>query len=245
MDDAERLAGAVDVVLGRHGPGGPPLAEASATLGVSAGPFLVVCADPHPPGRLERAVRDELRARGGGCAWRLLADRHLGILWLGPGSEGAGVRRPLETAATARIGLSPVYHELSGTAEALRLAGLARDCQRPGSAVVRAFGDDPVRAVLLADRDLAHRAVRAVLGRVLDLDRETRGRLIETTRAFFESGGSLVRTAALLGCHRNTVANRLARMEGLTGRQLSVPAQLAELFFAIEASALSEPPRTG
>ena len=64
------------------------------------------------------------------------------------------------------------------------------------------------------------RLVRRALGGVLDLDGDERTVLLDTLRSWLDTGGSAGQTAARLCCHRNTVLNRLRRLEGLTDRSL-------------------------
>ncbi|MEK8145669.1 helix-turn-helix domain-containing protein [Streptomyces sp. M10(2022)] len=47
------------------------------------------------------------------------------------------------------------------------------------------------------------------------------------------------RAAARLFCHRNTVFNRLRRLEQLTSRSLSRPRDLVEMMLALDAYRLS------
>ncbi|WP_410050015.1 helix-turn-helix domain-containing protein [Actinomadura sp. CNU-125] len=49
------------------------------------------------------------------------------------------------------------------------------------------------------------------------------------------AGGSASRVADDLFCHRNTVQNRLRRLEELTGRSLAVPADVIDLGLAVQA----------
>jgi DNA-binding PucR family transcriptional regulator len=77
--------------------------------------------------------------------------------------------------------------------------------------------------------------VHSVLGGVLDLDPDERSLLLETVEVWVEAGGSATEAGKRLYCHRNTVRNRLARLEELTGRSLSDPRSLAEVCTAVEA----------
>ena len=140
--------------------------------------------------------------------------------------------------ATARVGLSPPYSELSATPEALRLGDIARCCLPEGTKGVVAYEDQPVRALLVSDADTGWRSARIVLEPVLALDAEARALLLETLRVWLAAGGNTAAAAEALYCHRNTVRNRLQRLEELTGRSLEDPRGLAELFVASEAVTL-------
>jgi len=59
-----------------------------------------------------------------------------------------------------------------------------------------------------------------------------RERLLETVSTFLDSG-SLVETSAVLGCHRNTIVNRLASFEKYTGLSLQKPRDAAVALLAL------------
>lgn len=63
--------------------------------------------------------------------------------------------------------------------------------------------------------------------------------LCETLDALFESDGQRGPAAAALGIHRNTLRDRVTRIERLTGRSLASAADRAELWFALRAEELS------
>jgi purine catabolism regulator len=60
-----------------------------------------------------------------------------------------------------------------------------------------------------------------------------RGLLRETLRAVFEADGQRGPAAAALGIHRNTLRDRLARIERLTARSLGDADDRAELWLAL------------
>ena len=244
--DAERRGLLVDAVLAGLAAESPTLPEAAAALGLPLhGTFVVVSVDSAGADPVERAVADELRGRGGVGAFRLRTGRYLGVVSLGATVTPAGLRTALEGAATARVGLSPSYGDLTGTPEALGLADIARACLPVGTKGVVAYEDQPVRTLLVSDAGTGWRTARIVLEPVLALDPETRALLLETLRAWFAAGGSAAEAGKALFCHRNTVRNRLQRLEELTGRSLEDPRGLAELFVASEAISLLGPTPPG
>jgi len=237
--DAERRSLVVDAVLAGLAAENPSLPEAAAALGLPLrGSFLVICADQAGAEAIERVVADELRGRGGTAAWRLRTGRYFGVVSLGPTVPADQLRAVLAAGATVRVGLSPVYTELTATPEALRLADIARATLPAGTAGVAGHDDHPVRALLVNDADAGWRAARAVLDPVLDLEPEARDLLLDTLRAWIAAEGSAAEAGKALYCHRNTVRNRLQRLEELTGRSLEHPQGLAELFVASEAVSL-------
>ncbi|MDA8344746.1 MAG: PucR family transcriptional regulator ligand-binding domain-containing protein [Thermaerobacter sp.] len=76
----------------------------------------------------------------------------------------------------------------------------------------------------------------AVLGR---FEREPRGgALVETVWTLLRNGGNQAQTARALGLHRNTLRQRLARIERLLGRPLDDPETLTRLYVALFAGRL-------
>ena len=70
--------------------------------------------------------------------------------------------------------------------------------------------------------------------------RDGRGTLRATLRAFFESGGSHVDASSRLGIHRNTLAYRLRRVGELLGRDVADPSSWLTLHLALRASEMLE-----
>jgi DNA-binding PucR family transcriptional regulator len=88
---------------------------------------------------------------------------------------------------------------------------------------VALFDDLGVSRFLLAPGRRADLAdfVRAVLGPILDYDREHSTHLLETLNAYLAEDLNLGRTARRLYCHPKTVRYRLDRARDLTGRDLT------------------------
>ncbi|MET9290845.1 helix-turn-helix domain-containing protein [Streptomyces sp. NPDC003077] len=214
--------------------------EAADALGLpTAGPFMVVAVETPAPGREALpGVEDRLLAERVRSAWRLLPDLQVGVAAAGRTAEEATLR-VLGRYPDARIGVSPEYHALRDTPRALRLARLALAGTRAPAGVVR-FDDSPVSLLVAAAPEEAGRIGEAVFGRVRELRREERDRLLETLEQWFAAGGSVTEAARLLYCHRNTVRYRLRRLEDLTGRSLRDPRSVADLAVALRALRLGD-----
>jgi hypothetical protein len=234
--ERERMLFLDDLLAGRD-PGGELRASMAAALDLpDRGPYLAVSAEaPASGGEGLPKVDQVLRLHGIRSAWRLRVDEQVGIVALSRDHPPDRVRALLTPLALTRTGISPSYDRLGGTAEAVALAGVAARTFPPGTAGVTAIDDHPLGALVAGAPDIAARVVRAVLGGILDLDPDERSLLLETVEVWADSAGSATEAGKRLYCHRNTVRNRLARLEELTGRSLADPRSLAEVCTAVEA----------
>jgi hypothetical protein len=203
------------------------------------GPYVAVSADVPGPGREGLPEADEvLRRVGIRSAWRLLADEQVGVVALEASPDALlDALRPL---AEGRAGISPPFGDLRDVARARLLAGLARRCLPAGSHGVSTLDDFPLGALVAGAPELAEHLARSVLGPLLDLEADERETLLATLTAWVDGGGSATEAARRLYCHRNTVHNRLHRIEELTGRSVTEPRALVELCTGAEAVRLLE-----
>lgn len=166
--------------------------------------------------------------------WRIRAGGEIGLVELG--------HHPLESVREllaplgVRAGVGPVVEAPAELARARRLAALALrtapESEGPRTAVL----DERLPAALVAAQaELAGRLRQVVLGPVLALPAEDRRTLLTTLGTWLACRGSTTDAAQRLYCHRNTVSNRLRRLEQLTGRSLSDPRQVVELALAHSA----------
>jgi PucR C-terminal helix-turn-helix domain len=217
--DEQRQMGLFDALLeGRLGEWSL-IGDAARALGLPAdGRFVVVSAEVHTVD-LDPLPRADgvLRREGVRSVWRARPDERLGLVVLD------------------RVGLSPPFNRLDDTPQAVALAAIARDAAPPGSAVVTGLDDRPIATIVSAARAVSEHVARVVLGPVLELEPADRALLLETLNAWFTAGGSANEAGRILFCHRNTVRNRLARLEELTHRPLADPAAASELRVASEA----------
>jgi len=140
----------------------------------------------------------------------------------------------LRQAATSRVGISPPFHELAETSDALRLARLAVAGKPLADALVTVFDDTPLAVAAISAPEVMAKIRSSVLGSLNEWPDEERTLLLNTFRAWVEAGGPANETAAAIYCHPNTVRHRLHRIEELTSRSLSRPKDLAELCLAFE-----------
>ena len=175
-----------------------------------------------------------LAVRGVRSVWRDRADREVGLIAVprGAGPEVVGV---LEKIAGLRGGLSPQVEGLSEVDGAYRLADTALRALPASQSGVAALDDRLPGSLLVTAPDLSKRLVERALGGVLALDPEERDILLLTLQTWLDTGGAAAQTAARLYCHRNTVLNRLRRLEALTGRSLERIDHLVEWSLALLA----------
>ena len=237
--DEQRQMGLFDALLeGRLGEWSL-VGDAARALGLPPdGRYVVVSAegtedlDPLP------RVDGVLRLEGIRSVWRARPNERLGLVVLDRDHPVPTVRKLLASIAVSRVGLSPAFSRLEDAPQALALATIARDAAPPDTAQVTSLDDRPIATLVSAARAVSANVARIVLGPVLDLEPADRSVLLETLQAWFVAGGSASKAGQLLFCHRNTVRNRLARVEQLTHRPLADPAAASELRVALEAVTL-------
>ncbi|WP_344826006.1 helix-turn-helix domain-containing protein [Actinocorallia longicatena] len=206
------------------------LGGTAAAIGLpDHGPYLCAVADRRDSPGLEHA----LHHHGLRSVWRPRAGHLAGIIALTGGQPPAQVTGILDLASSGRTGISPHYEGLRETAEALRLAELARAALPPEARGATTLEVDPAAALVVASTDLAARLSGTVLGALTT--HPDHDALLEVLTAWLETGGSTTEVAARLFCHRNTVRNRLDRIASLTGRSLDHPRDIAALYAAVRS----------
>jgi hypothetical protein len=202
------------------------------------GPCAVVVLDDD--GRLARTatrLRRQLDVEGIGSAWQVRAERLVGLLApreqeLGPAL--AVLRAEVDTAG----GVSLVVCGLAEADVAYQQALLARRTLPPGRTEVAALAQRLPEALLLSSPALAEQLMRRWLGRLMTVAGPERRLLLGTLQIWVATGGSIRNTAEAARCHRNTVLNRLQRIQAITGHDFAAPEHQVELALALRASAL-------
>jgi hypothetical protein len=172
--------------------------------------------------------------------WRARPDCQIGVAVLGD-TEVPAFADALPVTPGWRVGVSLAVDGLTGLFRARQLAELAARTIT-GEHGVACVQHRMTAALLTSRPDLAGELSGHVLAPLLELDQANRDVLLDTFSAWLAADGSVRRAARPLYCHRNTVLNRLRRLEKLTSRSLSTPKDLVELTLAVEAFRLSPSP---
>ncbi|WP_106186839.1 PucR family transcriptional regulator [Umezawaea tangerina] len=203
------------------------------------GPYAVVVLDSG-----DQPAGDELERRLAGLGvtsvWQVRANTLVGLLAVG-GSALDAVLALLRDNPTAPAGLSMAVPGLAEVDVAHRQAVLARDTVPPGRVEAAALAERLPEALLLGSPDLARALIDRRLGPLLRIPVAERRQLLDTLAAWLATGGSINRTATAVHCHRNTVINRLRRVESSTGLDLADTSAHLELSLALKASWLLPP----
>ena len=206
------------------------------------GPYVAVSAEQDAAGLPALAgAEDFLAGHGVRSAWRTTVDGTVGIVAIGEWRTVTSIRELLGTLATGRVGLSRSYADALQTSVAVARAMVARRCLPAGAVGVTAIDDDPVAALLASSVETSTEVSRLLLGAVMELPAAEQQTLLATLATWLATNGNSTETGRLLFCHRNTVRNRLARLEQLSGQSLEDPRSVARLFVAVEALRLLDP----
>ncbi|WP_052357461.1 PucR family transcriptional regulator [Actinomadura welshii] len=230
----ERVQAIVDALLDGQGADGGLLATATSVLGLPAtGRYAVVMLGA------EGGFGDGVDRRPGDTGgmrfiWRLRTDAQVALVALGAAGldDLVAAVRP---CARSHAGVSPVVGSLAELGGARWFAELAlRTCRGPGNQIARLDRRLP-DALVLSQPRLAGRLGHVALGGLAEVEPGFRDALLATLETWLECEGSAARAADRLFCHRNTVLNRLRKIEQLTGRTLARPGDLVELVLALSA----------
>ncbi|MPZ66356.1 MAG: PucR family transcriptional regulator [Pseudonocardiaceae bacterium] len=234
--DAARTRVVLEGLLAGRGREPGMAAEAARVLGLptSGGFAVVVAAEPDGGDALLPDARQILHSQGMRSAWHRWPEQLVGVVALG----GRGIeplRDVLRGFSNERIGVSAEIDVLADVQEGHLQAGTALATLPLGRTGAVLLEDALPAALVVAQPDFGQRLVRVVLGDVLALPDIDRDLMLETIRAWLAADGSPSTTASTLYCHRNTVLNRLRRIEVLLGRSVETTATRVELALALTA----------
>jgi hypothetical protein len=200
-----------------------------------SGPYVVIAAECPTLGKQALpGISAKLRAVDIFSAWRLLPDIQVGVAQVPSSSTGDAMLELIERQAVKRVGVSPQFHELTDTAQALRYARVALNARSSKYGGVTVFDDSVLAVAAVSAPEVTKKVATVILGQFDDLPTEEKDVLFDTFRAWLANKGSVTDAAAQLHVHPNTVRHRLRRIEARTGRSLAVPVELAEMCLAFE-----------
>ncbi|MFE7427157.1 helix-turn-helix domain-containing protein [Streptomyces sp. NPDC057545] len=236
------------------------LVERGRRLGIDLDrPHLLLLADGGVRGRLAPAA---VRYLFGGDMRGVSAEHHGQVVLLaaadglgagfedGTGAGAGGVAR----AAASQLGQlvqAPVTVAAAGPARGVRELAAAYEeaarCLRAMRVLGRAGEGACVDelgflGVVLGNGQNVDGFVAATLGPLLEYDERRGTHLVRTLRAYFGSGGSLVRAKDELHVHVNTVVQRLDRVQVLLGHDWNEPARALEIQLALKLHQLAGSP---
>lgn len=204
------------------------VAQVATALDVATGANFAVAAAPLSETRPLRHAADELSESGIAVHLQDVDRRPVLIAQLPAGTAEIPPRWLREVPC----GLAPVARALTGVPRAVRIAV---ELAGTGAAETGPRALTDVWPSLVAGRlgELGDALAGGVFTSLRGTGASERTRLLETAAAYLRTG-SAGAVAAELYCHRNTVLNRLRRIDDLTGCDLTKPDQAA-LFAVADA----------
>lgn len=234
----EQLQALLDALL--HGQRSPEVtSRAAAGLDLPEHGRYAVVVLRHDRREVPEPFHRRLQGAGVRFLWRMGADCEFGVVSLAEGTGLDALSELLEGRCPGPGGISPVVTGLAELGRARRLAELALRTSPPDSRQIVRLDRRMAGALVVGQPELAGLLVTDVLGALLELDPADRAILLETLDVWLDCEGSAGRAASRLYCHRNTVFNRLRRLEQLTSRSLSRPRDLTEMTLALDAFRLT------
>lgn len=208
----------MDALLAGRGGERPIAAAAAEELGLPpAARFLVVWVlrgrDIDGPRGTELAqALDAFRIHS---VWRSGVDRDVGVVRLAD-ADVRRVTKILTGRVDGPVGCS-VVTGLDQLAWSVTEAELTARSLPPGEPAVALSEDRLPEVLVLSAPRIADRLEQRFLGRVLELPPDEQDVLLATLDCWLRNGRSATVTAQQLHCHRNTIFNRIRRIEELTG----------------------------
>ena len=143
--------------------------------------------------------------------------------------------RALAKLEAGLVAVGPVASDPDHLPRCYELTRLLLRARGRGDRGVVTFTEDPLGPFVAAAPIAAAELVQQTLGGVLGLPAAERDGLLATLEVFVEVSGSTAAAADRLFCHRNTVLNRLRRIEEITGFAPTRTRDLTRLCLALRA----------
>ena len=201
----------------------------------TSGPFVVIAAhvsavgdEPLPE------IESKLRSLDISSAWRLRPDLQVGVARVTSEEKLGAAVALMSRMTTARVGVSAPFEDLRETPSALHVAQVMLRGRGDSGSSVAVFDGSILAAAVVSAPEAMIRTVGPALDGFSDLPAEEREMLFDTFRVRQDNDASVRDAAEVLLCHPNTVRYRLRKIEVRSGRSLSRPKDVVELYLAFE-----------
>jgi hypothetical protein len=185
----------------------------------------------HALPRIEHLLRHDV---GLSSAWRLLPDVEVGVVSVpDPTAQLQALAQALSSCAVGRVGVSPPFRDLRDTPSSLSMARMALSSNFAEDKVT-IFDQHLLGVAAVSAPDFMERLAKVTLAGLDSIPNKERMVLLETLGAWLDSGGSAQKASEQLFVHRNTVHQRLRKLEMYTGRNLGDPRSAALITLAFE-----------
>ena len=185
----------------------------------------------HALPRVEHVLRDDA---GLFSTWRLLPDLEVGVVSIpNLASQLDRLAEALSTCAVGRVGISPPFTDLRDTPQALTLAQMALSSSLIEDGVT-IFDRHLLGIASVSAPDFMEHLANVALAGLSLVPKKERATLLETLGVWLDNGGSARKASEQLFVHRNTVHQRLRKLETHTGQKLANPRSAALLTLAFE-----------
>jgi hypothetical protein len=198
------------------------------------GPFVVIAAQVSVAGDEPLPdIESKLCSLNISSAWSLLPDLQVGVARVASDEKLDAIVALMSRMTTARVGVSAPFEDLRETPTALHVARVMLRGRGAGSSVA-VFDGSILAAAVVSAPEAMIRTVGPALDGFSDLPDEEREMLFETFRVWQDHDACVRDAAEALFCHPNTVRYRLRKIEVRSGRSLSRPKDVVELYLAFE-----------
>jgi PucR C-terminal helix-turn-helix domain/GAF domain/GGDEF-like domain len=199
------------------------------------GPFVVIAAQVSVAGEEPLPdIESKLRSLNISSAWSLLPDLQVGVARVTSDEKLDATVALMSRMTTARVGVSAPFEDLRETPTALHVARMMLRGRGDSGSSVAVFDNSILAAAVVSAPEAMIRTVGPALDGFSDLPDEEREMLFETFRVWQDNDACVRDAAEALFCHPNTVRYRLRKIEVRSGRSLSRPKDVVELYLAFE-----------